>query len=159
MAKTTKQKKAKFSPDEMRVNDLLTDLMWLFSMQTYERTITFVKSDAKEVLYASVQLDQKYRRITIKIYPAFFKQPRKEQRETLCHELSHTLLWDQNMQAVDLLNGKLHTSDQIEHVNENTTSHISIILDLLLGGGGQFYLNAYKKYVEEPTTKKKEKKK
>lgn len=139
-------KKAKV---KKKILELLEAFDWIFAVQNYSRTIHFHKEDhEKEGVAATILYIEEYSQIVIDVYPYFFELDAADQRKALLHELCHKITVPSKKLAMKLLDGKLVTPDEIQMINERTTSHIENILDKLLKGGLKFSRDAYKKYLD-----------
>lgn len=146
-----------------KLNDLLNQFDWFFSIKNYDREL-FIKEKDEErengTLLAEISFDDEYQKIDLSIYPIFFKYKPKKQRKALLHEFIHTITIPSRDQALDLLNGKLVTKKSILEENERLTSKIENLLDLLLSNNGAYMKKSYKDYMsKDKHTKEKKKKK
>jgi len=143
-----------------RLQDLLSQLDWFFSIKNFNRTLTLEKKDEERengTVGAEIFYDDEYQNIELSIYPIFFKKKLETQRKILLHEFIHTLTIPSRDQALDLLNGKLVTKKSILEENERLTSKIENLLDLLLTNQGTFIKDAYKDYMKDKSKKEKKK--
>lgn len=129
-----------------RVNDFFTDMEWMFDYQNWDRSVVFKEKDDNE-LAAQVRQEDEYRRITVDIYPCFFTHSPKEQREFLLHEFCHSFSHKLYCASIDLLDGKLHTKEQLRKLNEEATSRVVQIIDALLRGKLRYAKRGYERYL------------
>lgn len=141
--------------------DLLEQMDWFFAMKNHERDLFICKEEKQDCpsCAAEITMNERYSRISIRLYPPFWEQPLENQRETLLHEMCHTLILPVQHEATELLDGKLRTSDQVAYAVENSTSRVTIIIDALLCNGRKFMRDAYRKYTLGSNIKKTNKKK
>jgi hypothetical protein len=130
-----------------KVREFLDDIDWLFSISNFDREIKIKEQDDGDII-AEFHYEEDYQRLTLTLYPRFFKDPPTEQRKTLLHELCHSLTLPSKQALHDLLNGKLIVGDQIQKINETETSKIENILDRLLQGKLQHAQKAYSNYLK-----------
>lgn len=153
MAKTrkpkAKKKEKKLTQPQVkcRIEDFLCDLEWLFDYQNWDRRVVFETTD-KDSCAAEVTTDAEYRRILIKIYPAYFTHSPRDQRLFLLHEFCHSYTDRVYKMGIDLLNGKLRTNDMLNAANEEATSRITDILDALLRGKMRYARKSYARYLD-----------
>lgn len=129
-----------------RLYALMEQLDYLFSINNFDRSITFKKTDHKGVA-ADISIDIPYQCITINIYPTFWTHTRKEQREFILHEYCHTVSRPLNDVACDLMDGKLITKIQRKDAWEEVTSRTAQLLDAQLRGRNKYAKIAYEKYL------------
>mgnify|MGYP006972433322 CR=1 FL=1 len=134
-------KKNKLSKDLIH---LIEQLDWFFEIRYYDRTIRYEKTD-KEGINAEVSVQSDYKRVRLNIYPAFFTQPKKEQRKIILHEYVHTVLWPLQMQAYNAVNGKFINNETMMDAVESVTCAVTERLSSLLEGNSKFMVEAYKK--------------
>lgn len=127
-----------------KVEEFLKTFDFLFGVQYYEKSITY--SDQKQNVFADIIVDREYQRINITIYPKFFQQSLQEQRQTLIHELCHTITEDLSDIGESLLAGRLKTKEDLRVANEEATSKIANLLDRFLQDKFDFAKKAYKNY-------------
>ena len=134
-----------------RITDFLEKIDWMFEINNFERTIKIIDTQPEEQpnLAAEVLPDMTYRELTIKLYPRFWEISLDLQRKALLHELTHTLLQNTKMFAIDLLSGSFHSEADIKNENEIATTKITHIIDCLFLGNLRYAKKAYKKYVEK----------
>src|SRR5690606_114588 len=77
---------------------------------------------------ATIDINTKYLRALITIYPTFFDADIEVQKHCIVHELCHIITDEMNDNAYSLLNGKLHNSNQLESANERATQRIADLL-------------------------------
>lgn len=130
-----------------RITKFLNNIDWMFEINNHEKDVVFEKEDLEPNRYAEIEFEEKYHRMTVYIYPEFFKQDLQNQRKTLLHELCHTLTLPSKLIACELVDGKMHTKDHISHANEVLTSKLEHILDALLQGRLKYAREAYKDYL------------
>jgi hypothetical protein len=136
-----------------RIVEFLGGIEWLFNVNGFEREIV-LKEEDENYIGAEITFDEKYQRITITIYPQFFKETLQGQRKILLHELCHCLTMPQKLLACSLTEGDLVTLKQIKDENERATSRIENILDGLLRGRLKYAKEAYAGYITTQKTKK-----
>lgn len=146
-----KKKKPEKIPSEheaKRLIDLLEGLQWMFGVQNYERSITYKESDADNYL-ATVKQEEDYQRISIEIYPAFWKESREDQRKTILHEFIHTWLHPLHYEACKMLEGKFSNKEMVRFAVERGTSSVENVVDSLLRGKLRYATKAYDKYLKK----------
>lgn len=140
-----------------QINELLDSFDLFFCLKNHERTILFQTEDSGRNA-AEINMNEKYNRITIKIFPCFLTNTLEDQRMFLLHEMCHTLIRPVQEEAQNMINGKLCTQDQLNFSVENATSKVTYLLDIMLLGARQYMKDAYKKYagsITKKVTKKK----
>lgn len=144
-------KKSKPTPKIKRIQDFLSGIEWAFELNNWEKTITKIENQPEEHPYLTAEVipDMIYREITIKLYPRFWECDADVQRKALLHELVHILLQNTKLFATEMLDGNLHTKQEIINENENTTTKITHLLDCLLVGNLKYARIAYKKYLKK----------
>ena len=140
MKKETKQQR--------KVIDFLTEMQWMFNLQNYDRTLTFMEKESQDTV-ADVIVEEDYSRVYIKIYPLFWTYTLDEQRKFLLHEMTHSLVEPTRDIADNLLKGKFETQDHLTRSNEKVTSMVSNILHSLLIGNLKYSSLAYNKYLKK----------
>jgi hypothetical protein len=130
-----------------RIEQFIEQMRWAFGLQNHDFDHDFAKEDSNS-LAAKIRNQDDYQRITITIYPCFFKYSLREQREYLLHEFCHYLNESIAQTAWNLLMGKLETEEHYRWANEKSTSMTANIMDKLLDGKMKFAKIAYKKYLK-----------
>lgn len=148
MAKKTTKKKNKY-PIPSRVWKLTNDLEFLFGLQNFDREYRRMSKDLEDRV-ASVKVDEKYQRITISLYPNFFKETIKQQREALLHEFCHYLTDPLYEVAHNMTEGELQTYKSVRHANELSTSRVAQLVDALLRGKKAYARKAYAQFIHTP---------
>lgn len=137
--------------DTRRIMNFLDSMDWFFGIQNFEKSITVEKEDRKfddnYQFNASIIFEERYQRVSVTIYPNFFKHCLSDQRKMLLHELCHSFTIAGKKLLHDFLDGKFVTPQEIHSTNEKMTSQIENVLDKLLKGGGRYALKAYKEYI------------
>ena len=77
--------------------------------------------------YATIIVNENYFEGDIEIYPSFWSLKIQEQEKDIVHELCHVITHPSKGAAIDLLNGKLVTEQQIKLINEQLTEKIAIL--------------------------------
>ena len=139
-------KKHPTKKEEKRVQSFLKQMEWMFGLQNYDRTICFSKN-ADDTFAANVVVEEDYQRVKITIYPCFWDNTLKNQREYLLHEFCHYLTDSLANLAWDMMQGKLQTKEHRRLAVEKSTSMVSNIIDSLLCDNMSFAKVAYKKYL------------
>lgn len=139
----------KHSKLKKKIIRFLNDMQWAFDYQNFDRVINFEKNEhPKKEVVCEVINQWEYRRVIIKIYPSFFEADAEQQRGYLLHEFCHSytdMLYDM---ALDLLNGKLHTHEQIRLRNEEATSRITNVIESFLLGKMKYAKDGYARYLQ-----------
>lgn len=133
--------------DTSKVCKFLDDIDWLFAIQNFDRNIVLKEKD-EDNKCAEITFEEDYQRITVNIYPTFFKQTDKEQRKALLHELCHTITIPMNQLSIDFIRGKAVTEETFYSTMERATSQIENILDGLLRGRFKYASKAYQGFVK-----------
>jgi hypothetical protein len=132
-----------------KIVDLLDELQWLFHLNNFDRQIVLVKEDENNK-GVQITFEEEYQRITLDIYPCFFKETPEEQRKMILHELCHTITIPLKVMAYDLADGVLVTKQQLEEGSERSTSKIENILNGLLQDRLVYAKQGYKNYLSKP---------
>lgn len=136
-----------------KIEQLLDQLQYVFQVQNYDKEIVILSKDNDAM--AEILFDEEYQRITIYIYPIFFKHKESEQRKALLHELCHTITIPQKRQFVNYIDGEnTVTKDTITQTMERATSQIENILDKLFQGKMDYAKKAYNNYLTKDMKKK-----
>lgn len=144
------KKKAKKLTDlqvKKRIEFFLTDVEDMFDYGNFDRTISYPKED-KDNCACEVITDLEYRRVNIKIYPSFFTQTARDQRQLLLHEFCHMYTDKIYQLAVSLLNGKHESFENFRRANEEATSKITETIEALLRGRLRYARKAYARYLD-----------
>lgn len=105
----------------------------LFGLGLYEIQISFKETGHGDGdAYADIVDDYEYKTISIKIYSKIYKESNEFIKKVILHELCHTITFKQFTIANELLNGVLHTRQEVRIESEESTSKIENILDKLL---------------------------
>lgn len=134
------------------VRKWLDHLAEVFEVKNWDKTHYLPKKDEGGIA-ASIEVNEDYQRLYIRLYPAFFKANRYYQREYLLHEFCHIL----TRPLVDLLDdfkrGELVTPKQIKFENERATSRISLLLDGYMCRRFTKETTGYREYLKEKKRK------
>ncbi|MFA6295517.1 MAG: hypothetical protein WC666_03805 [Candidatus Paceibacterota bacterium] len=141
--------------EQERIEKLLNNLGFMFNVHNFEKEIIHEQVDNGSL--ADISYEENYQRLTLRVYPCFFKQTIDEQRKTILHELCHTITLPLRTSFHEFLDGKATTKEQIKFLNERETSILENLFDLLLKGELNYAKEAYKEYVNSKNTIKKEK--
>ena len=131
-----------------KIVDLLDELQWLFHLNNYDRQLNLEHKD-EDNKGAQITFEEEYQRITLDIYPCFFKETPEEQRKMILHELCHTITIPLKVLANDLADGVLVTRQQIKEESERSTSKIENILNGLLQDRLVYAKQGYKNYIKK----------
>lgn len=144
------KKKHPTKAEQKRVTNLLEQLEFLFAVNNFERSLTFMKEEKEEGerLIADVSIDRLYQRILIRIYPSFWNEHIKFQRKALLHEFCHVIIQPIQSVALDLFNGKFRTMKELRDATEESTSKVENLLDAQLKGNNRYARIAYAKYLK-----------
>lgn len=142
----------KLKPKEEKICKFIEDIMWLFEVQNYTRTIKF-PSKSQDVwewkcVAADVVYDPIYRTVVINIYPDFFDGTKESQVKAIIHELCHCRTGDLADCAENLLNWTLVTSEEVRHAKENTTEYMAQIFFELARGNKKYFSEAIEEYLK-----------
>lgn len=129
-----------------KIAQFLYDFDDMFQIQNFEKKIVYKKENNDKFTIAEICYESEYQRATIYIYPIFFTYQYNEQRKILIHELCHSITLNSKKLSFYLLDGKLVTEKQIRDENEEMTSKIENIIDLLLSGRYSEKCKKYKQY-------------
>jgi len=136
MKKLKKQKKKTLTQKQIitRANKLLTEMSWLFGVDKFETRLKISKENSleDEHIAATVSTDTDYQRISITLYPPFFRGSLEDQRGYLIHELTHIFTNNLLDIADDLRVGKLVTQKHLQSENEKATSKITLLIRMFL---------------------------
>lgn len=150
MAKIPTRKKAKNKlPIPARIWELTYELEQLFGLQNWDRLYGRSSVD-EEGKAAEILVNEKYQRVTITLYPAFFRESIRQQAAALVHEFCHYFSDPLNQIAHDLLDGKLHTLAHVQHANELSTSRMAQLIDFLLRDKRPKARKAYAQFIHTP---------
>jgi hypothetical protein len=141
--------KKKITRGEQRIINFLDSIDWMFQLNQFDRNIVIKKEEHPENnnVIADITCEENYQRVTVRVYPSFWKQSLKEQRKVLLHELCHSITLPSKNAMHNFLLGKLTTPDQIDGINETETSKIENIVDRLLQGDLRYARRAYEKFI------------
>lgn len=142
--------------EKKRVEAIFDDFQYMFSIQNYDRAITYKTEPCPDGNFAAeIKVEEDYQRVTFYFYPSFWKYSRREQAEYILHEYCHLLTEPLTSLVDSLRRGELNTLEHRRVQVERSTSMITNLLDKLLRGGMRYAKKAYAKYAEEPKKKKK----
>ena len=130
---------------KLKIESFLEDFDFIVGTQHWDKTLV-IKDEDKDNQLASVECDRKYKRLTINIYPCFFKENPKSQAETLVHEMVHVLIDPLQQVANDMLEGHLVTRRCFSHALEESTSSVTEIMVRLLDDKLRYAKKAFAKY-------------
>lgn len=134
--------------EEKRIEDFIKNLEYFSSVQNYDKNFVYKKADEDGVA-ASVEIDEKYQRITLNIYPCFFNHSLRHQREFLIHEFVHVLVAPLQAVADTMLQGYLVTNREYKAGLERSTSAVTeIIVRLLMKDKLLYVRQAFNKYIK-----------
>ncbi len=145
-----KKKPKKLTEQQVRsrIETFMLEMESLFDFQNWDRSIVFEKIDSKNNA-AEIKQDIEYRRVTIFIFPRFFLNSLKNQREYLLHELCHTFSHKLFCAGVDLINGdRVHSYEALKAVNEEATCRVTLLIQKLLLGKRKWAGVAFAKYIK-----------
>lgn len=147
----TKQQQAK-------IKTFLADMQWLFGVGNFKCTVTFeTKSEGNTA--ADITVDESYQRISICVYPLFFKSDESWQRQYLIHELCHFFIAPIQKIAENLRRGEFETAQHVTDAVEKSTSRCEKVILLLLENKRPWAIKDFNKYIVKKVAKKKTKKK
>lgn len=135
-----------------KIQKFLDELQWMFAIQNFERYIETPDKDYEDYS-ATINYEEDYQRITIKLYPMFFKETLEAQRKALLHELCHTITVPMNTLIETLTSGKIVTQENARIVLERTNCQIENMMDMFLRNLGTHYKKAYAEYANVPKKK------
>jgi hypothetical protein len=140
-----------------RIRAFISGMRTLFDLLNFDIEVRYFTEDHKEDqnVRAEVVFSRSYRRVTICIFPPFYKLGADEQREVLLHELSHTFTDRLAGMVCALRDGKLVTEAELREANEEATSRITTLIRDSLMGQGKSYRKVYAAYVSPLQKKKK----
>lgn len=142
-------KKHPTKKEEKRVMDLISEFEYLFSVQNFERHIKILHEETPNSPVASMKTELDYQRITLTLYPAFFKESLKDQRKTILHEFIHAWVEPLVFEGSKPLKGLFTSEDLIRERMEEVTSKVENVLDAVLDGRKQYARKAYKAYLSK----------
>ncbi len=105
---------------------LLNELKEKLLLSEWDMTLSFLAEDSKDYM-AEALIDGKYLRATVRVYPIFWKESEKEQREALIHELCHIISHPINDVWEQFTNGRHVAMAEMEKLNEQMTTRIERI--------------------------------
>jgi len=134
-----------------KITDFLEQIDWMFELNNFDCGIKVIdiQPGGESDLTAEVITDLVYREMTIKLYPHFWEISLDLQRKALLHELTHTLLQNTKMIAMDLISGKAHNEEEVKKENEIVVSKVTHLLDCLMLGRLKYARRAYKNYLKK----------
>lgn len=116
--------------DKERVAKYAADMRPLLGLTQWTFNFTFADDD-KEGVAAEITSQPEYKRAFITIFPCFWQDTKKDQREIIVHELCHILTDPLYFRAFDLLRGKLVTDRELDFEREQLTETIAVIINQL----------------------------
>lgn len=131
-----------------RIQRFLDEIEWLFGVQNFEKHIT-LKNEDRDGVASEINYEKEYQRITIYIYPTFFRSSLDDQRKYLLHELCHIITLQSKNLAYKINDGKVVTFEEIRAENEEMTSKIENLLNGLLQDKLQYAKKAYRNYLKK----------
>lgn len=141
--------KKKHSKDRKKILSFFSDIEWFFNLNHTDRSITFMKEDTTpHTVLASVTWEEDYQRCNVNVYPAFFTKERKEQAETLIHELTHKLIEPIVVMARKPINNEFTNSEMVKHEMERVVSTLSQRFVLFAEGNGEYMKKAFEEYIK-----------
>lgn len=142
----------KLKPKEEKICKFIDDIMWLFEIQNYTKTIKFPSKDEEhgdnKCTAADIVFDSIYRTVVIRIFPVFWEWSKENQAKAIIHELCHCRTGDLADCADNLLNWTLVTSEEVRHAKENTTEYMAQIFFELAIGNKKYFSEAIKEYLK-----------
>lgn len=129
------------------ISKLTASLEDMFDVGNWESRTRLIGED-KDDTAAEIDIDTAYQRITISLYPCFFKSSRFNQRDYLLHEFCHVLTSGLLERLDDFKAGKHVTPQQIKFESEKATSRISNIMSQLMDGNYISKRKAWKEYLK-----------
>lgn len=136
-----------------KIQNFLNEIGFMFEINNWKANL--ILSHNKEGKYAEITVHRKYREIDLRLFDEFFGLGRREKADVLIHELCHVYTIPQKLIAASLLEGSLHTNEQIAEVNEEETSVFARIISRLLMGELMYARNAYRDFVSGRNRSKK----
>ena len=103
----------------------------MFGIKYYDRGIVYKKED-KDGIAAEISYDEPYQRVTIYIYPSFFKETILDQKKALLHEFCHLITLPSKVLTYKIIDGGHVSFDEAKNENERATSKIENLIDALL---------------------------
>ncbi len=133
----------------------MEQLDWFFGVSGQERHLTYAKEADPHSpdCAADIDINEKYQRICMTIYPCFWGSHPDKQRAYLVHEYTHYFIQPVQSMALDLVEGRHATKEDVQGATEKTTSAVAICIDALLSGHRRYMLKAYKEYLPKTTKK------
>lgn len=133
-----------------RVKALASVFDGFFSIKSFERSFVWMNEDNGDGsgVAADISIDFEYQRVTIRVYPAFWKEDIDIQRKMILHEFCHILVARLQHLTEDLLAGKLRTEDEKKKVVEECTSRITHLLEMMMSGYWRDVPKAYAAYLK-----------
>lgn len=128
-----------------KIGKFCEDFDFFAGVQHWDKSIVYKEGDSP---LASVLVDRDYKRITLNIYPPFFKESKQSQAETLVHEFVHVLLDPLQQVTTDLLDGHLVTKRHFTSALEESTSGVTEIIVRLLQGKLAYAKKAFENYIK-----------
>lgn len=132
-----------------RIKKLVEALDSMFDLSSWDVKIEILKEDSNNVT-ASIECEEDYQRLTIKLYPFFFRQSLRTQRADLVHEYCHSVTRKVVSLLDDFKEGKFVTPQQIRYQSERATSQMANLVDSLLDGQYLSKRKAYREYLKSP---------
>lgn len=98
-----------------------------FQLGNMEWEVKYPEKD-NDNIEADIVVDDRYQRITLRLYPILLKNKKDYIKAALIHEFCHVITQGQLDLLRDLHNNKQVTKDAIETANEKATSMMANIL-------------------------------
>ncbi len=130
-----------------KIREFFITLQDLFQVGNLENSIKWMAENDGNVA-AEITFEEKYQRISIKIFPMFLELPQIEQRKALLHEMCHLITIPLTSIAKDLLDGRFRTREEVDLFGERSTSQIEDLLDFLLCNRFKTIKKKYKAFLE-----------
>ena len=147
--------------DKAFVRELIDELKIIYSVDYHDFTVRWHKEDEEGMTFASITYEDDYQRITLNIFPHFFKQDAHSQLKTLIHEFNHTKTLTLKDKFIGFINGtKCTTAKQVQDMDEKLTCGFENIINALMTNQlsyTQKRINDLVKNHEKNTTKKRNK--
>lgn len=135
----------------------------MFEVNNFHREIKFQnKNDSEDEAEQSaldIKIDREYRRLTIKVYPAFFENSPERQANYIVHELCHVVIGKvTELSRNILIKEQFVTWREVKEANEHVTQQVTDIVTQLMSGNLTYAKKAYKNYIRTVTPKVSKKK-
>lgn len=129
-----------------KIQKFCEDFDFFAGVQHWDKSIVYKETGDSPL--ASVQVDRDYKRVTLNIYPPFFKESKKSQAETLVHEFVHILIDPVHQTGSDMLEGYLVTKRHFTSSIEESTSGVTEVIVRLLQGKLAYAKKAFENYIK-----------